>query len=142
MTQKQQARYFLALFLHSTRGLPGAIKGWVKETFDEVEFEGARVKFREWAARSLENSKATSQSRLGITRRCLTWTAPRVSKWRGHYSAAPPPGTSKATSQQRLKIIWRWSTWTARLVRWWRGHYSAARSSARSRPTFQGRFVT
>lgn len=37
----------LRSFLHSARGVPGAIKSWVKETFDEVEFDGARVKFRE-----------------------------------------------------------------------------------------------
>ena len=37
----------LRSFLQSARGLPGAIKNWVKDTFDEVEFEGARVKFRE-----------------------------------------------------------------------------------------------
>ena len=33
--------------LQGVRGLPEKIRGWVQETFDEVEFEGARVKFKE-----------------------------------------------------------------------------------------------
>ena len=37
----------LRSFLHSARGLPAAVKSWVRETFDEVEFDGARLKFRE-----------------------------------------------------------------------------------------------
>ena len=37
----------LRSLLQSARGLPGAIKSWVRETFDEVEFDGARVKFRD-----------------------------------------------------------------------------------------------
>ena len=37
----------LRSLLKAARGLPGAIRNWVRDTFDEVEFEGARVKFRE-----------------------------------------------------------------------------------------------
>ena len=37
----------LRSLLQAARGLPAAIKGWVRETFDEMEFEGARLKFRE-----------------------------------------------------------------------------------------------
>jgi hypothetical protein len=37
----------LRSFLQSARGLPGVITSWVRDTFDEVEFDGARVKFRE-----------------------------------------------------------------------------------------------
>jgi hypothetical protein len=29
------------------KGLPGQISGWLKRTFDEIEFEGAKVKFKE-----------------------------------------------------------------------------------------------
>lgn len=29
------------------KGLPGEIAGWAKRTFDEIEFEGAKVKFKE-----------------------------------------------------------------------------------------------
>jgi len=37
----------LRSLLQSARGLPGAVRSWVKDTFDEVEFDGARVKFRQ-----------------------------------------------------------------------------------------------
>jgi uncharacterized protein len=37
----------LRSLLQSARALPAAVRRWVKETFDEVEFDGARVKFRE-----------------------------------------------------------------------------------------------
>lgn len=36
----------LRSLLRSARGLPGAIKEWARDTFDEIEFDGARVKFR------------------------------------------------------------------------------------------------
>jgi hypothetical protein len=58
----------LRALLQSARGLPGAITAWAKRTFDEVEFDGARAKFRadiadDWrnAARRLllELEKAT-----------------------------------------------------------------------------------
>lgn len=45
----------LRSLLHSTRSLPGVIRGWVKDTFDEVEFDGARVKFREEIAGDWRN---------------------------------------------------------------------------------------
>jgi len=37
----------LRSLLQSARALPGAVRNWVKDTFDEIEFDGARVKFRE-----------------------------------------------------------------------------------------------
>jgi hypothetical protein len=33
--------------LHHARRLPKGILGWVKDTFDEAEFEGAKIKFKE-----------------------------------------------------------------------------------------------
>lgn len=37
----------LRAFMSQARRVPGAIGDWVKQTFDEAEFEGAKVKFKE-----------------------------------------------------------------------------------------------
>jgi hypothetical protein len=46
----------LRSLLQSARALPGVIKNLVRDTFDEVEFEGARVKFREDIAGDWRNA--------------------------------------------------------------------------------------
>jgi len=40
----------LRRLLQRIRSLPGQITGWLKRTFDEIEFEGAKVKFKEAVA--------------------------------------------------------------------------------------------
>ena len=37
----------LRRLLQGIKGLPSRITGWLKQTFDEIEFEGAKVKFKE-----------------------------------------------------------------------------------------------
>jgi len=47
LTREVLAQDKLRSLLQKTRNLPRAIGGWVKDNFDEAEFEGAKVKFKE-----------------------------------------------------------------------------------------------
>lgn len=47
VTQQLLANSKLRHILSSARGLPATISGWIKDNFDEVEFEGAKVTFKE-----------------------------------------------------------------------------------------------
>ena len=46
LTREILARNSLRSLLHSARSLPVGVRDWFKETFDEVGFEGAKVKFK------------------------------------------------------------------------------------------------
>ena len=47
VTRELLAHSGLRRFLQQAKGIPRAIRDWVKDTFDEAEFDGAKVKFKE-----------------------------------------------------------------------------------------------
>ena len=47
LTEKVLRQDVLRSTLHKARRLPGALAAWVKDTFDEIEFQGAKAKFKQ-----------------------------------------------------------------------------------------------
>jgi hypothetical protein len=60
VTRELLARDLLRAVLRAARRLPRALDGWVKDTFDEVEFEGAKLKFK----KAIEEDWSTAARQL------------------------------------------------------------------------------